>query len=59
MPLLLAHMNRPPPRPRDLNPALREDLEAIILKLLEKAPEARFGSARELAQALAAVLKTL
>ena len=59
VPLLLAHMNRPPPRPRDLNPALREDLEAIILKLLEKAPEARFGSARELAQALAAVLKTL
>ncbi|HJT96915.1 MAG TPA: serine/threonine-protein kinase [Rhodanobacteraceae bacterium] len=39
-------------RPRLLQPALPRDLEAIILRCLEHAPEHRYASARELADDL-------
>lgn len=47
------HLEEPPPRPRDLNPAISEAFEAIILRMLEKRPEDRFQTADELAAALA------
>lgn len=39
----------PPPRPSARNPALRGDLETIILKAIEKSPDRRYQSAGELA----------
>jgi len=41
--------------PRQLNPALPEELERIVLKLLAKDPAGRFSTANELRQALAAL----
>jgi eukaryotic-like serine/threonine-protein kinase len=52
MPLLMMHVNQAPRSPREWNPAIPEDLEAVILKLLEKDPARRFANGRELARAL-------
>jgi serine/threonine-protein kinase len=41
-----------PPRPRRLRPDLPGDLEAVVLKCLEKAPAQRYPTARELADDL-------
>lgn len=46
------HVDQPPPIPSSLNPALPRDLEAIILRALDKDPAARFASAADLAAAL-------
>jgi eukaryotic-like serine/threonine-protein kinase len=43
-----AILNRAPVAPRALNPALSVELERIITKCLEKDPELRYQSAREL-----------
>jgi hypothetical protein len=42
----------PPRRPSELNRRLRGDLDAILLKALEKDPARRYGSAADLAQDL-------
>ena len=42
-----------PPAPSALRASLPPELDAIVLRCLEKDPEQRFASARELAQALA------
>ena len=52
MPILLAHMATPPIPPRNLNPAIPEDLEKIILQLLAKRPAQRVQSCRDLATLL-------
>ena len=57
--LLKAHIEAPPPNPRTLRPDLPEPLGLIILRALEKNPARRFGSAQELAAALAGVAQTL
>lgn len=46
------HVNDPPPPPKLMNPELPSGVEALILRLLEKAPERRFQSAAELLAAL-------
>lgn len=50
--LMKLHQEVPPPSPRSLVPALSVDLEAIILKCLEKDPDYRFSTAGDLATAL-------
>jgi tetratricopeptide (TPR) repeat protein len=47
--LMMMQLNETPAPPRDHNPDIPEELERIILKLLEKDPNRRFTSARELA----------
>ena len=59
MPILLAHMSTPPKPPRECNPQIPPDLEAVILKLLAKRPEQRVQSCRELAAVLAPILTRL
>ena len=48
------HLMTPPPRPTKFVPTLSAELEAAILKALEKDPKSRFQSAEELQAALAA-----
>jgi eukaryotic-like serine/threonine-protein kinase len=45
------HMYRTPPRPRSINAAIPEQVEALILRALEKQPSERFASMAELAEA--------
>lgn len=47
------HVSEPPAAPRSLNPDLPPEVEALILKLLEKAPEKRYQSAAEVLASLA------
>lgn len=50
--VLLQHINEPVPRPRRTNPSIPAQVEAIVLKALEKNPEDRFTSADEMRDAL-------
>lgn len=53
--LLKKQLFEAPPAPRSVNPRLPPALDAIILKLLEKEPTARFASAAEVAEAFQSV----
>ena len=54
--LCLQHVTQPPRRPSELTTSpMPPELEAVILRCLEKAPSARYPSATALADALAAV----
>ncbi|MCB1901080.1 serine/threonine-protein kinase [Cognatazoarcus halotolerans] len=48
-----------PPPPSSLNPDVPPALDALVLRAIAKAPEARFASAREMAGELAAIRRTL
>jgi serine/threonine protein kinase len=50
--VLRGHLETPPPRPSELNPALPPLLETIVLTALEKDPARRFASAEDFLQAL-------
>jgi serine/threonine-protein kinase len=50
----LAHIHKPLPLPRSLNPALPEAVEAVLLKALAKEPGERYESAAAMMAALAA-----
>lgn len=52
MSLALLHISTPPPPPRSVRPELSEAVEQVILKALEKRPEARWQTARQFATAL-------
>jgi serine/threonine-protein kinase len=54
MGVVLKHLNDPPPAPSSIRPTLPPALDAVVLRALDKEPAARFASAGELAQALAA-----
>ncbi len=45
-------LEKPPPRPRDLAPELPAELEAVVLRCLEKDPDDRYGTAGDLADDL-------
>ncbi|HKB48394.1 MAG TPA: serine/threonine-protein kinase [Ktedonobacterales bacterium] len=55
VPLLMMHVNTPPEPPARRNRAIPPELDAAILRLLEKDPTRRFQSCRELGQALSAI----
>ena len=42
------HVHTKPPSPRSVNPALSRDLERVILRMLEKNPDERYQSAKEI-----------
>jgi len=50
--LMVKHATQAPPPPRSLRADIPEHLEAVLLKLLEKSPDKRFQSARQLAEVL-------
>ena len=52
---LIAHVQKQPPRPRSIAPALPAELEAVILRALEKDPARRWQTADEIVQALSAI----
>jgi serine/threonine-protein kinase len=52
MSLALLHISTPPPAPRTIRPELSEAVEQVILKALEKNPEARWQTATQFANAL-------
>ncbi|MCL5036548.1 MAG: PEGA domain-containing protein [Chloroflexi bacterium] len=47
MVLVEAHKRQPPPTPRTLNPNLPHQVDAIIMRLLQKNPAERFQNAKE------------
>jgi serine/threonine-protein kinase len=55
--LFKKQLKEEPPAPRSINPRLPPQLEAILLKLLQKDPAARYRRAAEVADAFAAVRK--
>jgi len=55
MATVFAHVQETPPRPRSLNPRIPEDLEALILRSMEKNPAARFESVSSVLGALTLV----
>lgn len=50
--IVVHHMQTPPPRPRSIKPNLPPELEAVILKCLEKDREKRYQTVDELTDAL-------
>jgi eukaryotic-like serine/threonine-protein kinase len=55
MAVVLGHIQKPPPPPRSLNPRLPPELEAIILRCLEKQPDRRYQSVGEILKDLVEV----
>ncbi|MES1208595.1 MAG: serine/threonine-protein kinase [Pseudomonadota bacterium] len=53
--LVNMHLNVAPPAPSSRNPAIPPSLDAIVLRMLEKNPEQRFGDMAELQGALKGV----
>jgi serine/threonine protein kinase len=53
--VLRAQLQDPPPRPSELIPGFPPALEEILLRVLEKKPEARYASAEDLLAAIAGV----
>ncbi|MBI3405939.1 MAG: protein kinase [Acidobacteria bacterium] len=53
----IKHVRDVPKMPRELVPSLPEELESVIMKCLEKNPDARFATAEELFAALDAIQK--
>lgn len=54
---LRRHLNTPPRNPRELEPAIEEDLAKVLLKAISKEPADRYPSAKAFMEALARVKK--
>lgn len=53
----MLHLSDPPPPPRQVNPALSPEVEAVILKALAKEPQQRYPNGAALAEALEQALR--
>ncbi|MEQ1843062.1 MAG: protein kinase, partial [Verrucomicrobiales bacterium] len=53
--IVVHHMQTPPPTPRSIKPGIPEDLQAVILRCLEKEREKRFQTVDDLTEALNAI----
>jgi serine/threonine protein kinase len=54
----LQHLTMPPPPPRQINPALNEETEEVLLKALSKTPADRYQTVGALMDALEAALRS-
>jgi hypothetical protein len=54
--VIFKHIEDPLPLPREVNPALPEAVENVILKAIAKQPEERFATAGEMVRALRAAI---
>ncbi len=59
MAVVIKHITAPLPMPREVNPAIPEPLERVILKATAKNPANRYQSAQAFMQALEAILQAL
>jgi WD40 repeat protein/serine/threonine protein kinase len=57
--LALAHVKKPPPRPRTLRETIPPQIEELILKCLNKNPADRYGSFREIREELAGIYEEI
>jgi hypothetical protein len=57
--VLIGHIQLAPPRPRDLNPAIPEAYQTVILRTLQKRQEDRFQSMQQLHEAISRVMDQL
>ena len=57
MEIAILHMNTLPPLPRTVRPDLSLEVEAVLMKALEKKPEDRYQTGRALAMALERALR--
>jgi len=55
--LALQHMTAPPPSPREINPDLNAETEAVLQKALSKSPTDRYQMGKELMDALEKALQ--
>ena len=55
MQIVIHHMQTAPPKPRSLKPNIPEDLQAVILKCMEKERDKRFQTVDDLTEALNAI----
>jgi serine/threonine protein kinase len=55
--VLKKHVYDPPPPPKQFNPDVADAIQTVILKALEKNPDARFASTGELAKAFSAAVR--
>jgi HAMP domain-containing protein/predicted Ser/Thr protein kinase len=55
MAVVLAHIQKPAPAPRQANPAIPPELEAIILRCMEKSPSKRYQRVEDVLEDLGAV----
>ncbi len=50
--IIREHVELPPPPPRDINPSLQPQVEAVVMRALAKDPQYRYESAADLAREL-------
>src|SRR5262249_2471635 len=55
MAIVLAHIQKPPPRPRNMNARIPEALEAVILRCLEKSPARRYAKVDDVLEDLTTI----
>jgi serine/threonine-protein kinase len=53
--VVMSHIQEPPPSPRSVNARIPPELEAIILRCLEKAPDSRYPTVDAIVEDLSAV----
>jgi serine/threonine protein kinase len=58
MSVALKHISDPPPSPAYLNPDISKDIEAVIMKTLDKDPAKRYQTGAEMVRALMAAFAT-